>query len=140
MRIEVLIMWENEEKFPSAFECPPKNAFSYMDKLYKVSATNKENDRYLRKTMSDDKKISSPEKMCQACGHSVFLNEKDLIETKREISKVNKGIAKKWNYINSFKASPGSKILPTPSKTSYNHHTYWHYGDYNMIFCNECQL
>ena len=129
-------MWENKEKFPSKFICPPENSFSYSDVLYKVSTTNKENDSYLRKTFIDNNKpFNNPEKMCQACGHSVFLSKEDVMKSKKLKGKVSKGVLRKWNYINSFKPSHNSKILPTPSKTSHNHHTYWHYGEYNILFC-----
>ena len=124
------------KKFPSNFVCPPKEAYSYSKVLYKFSATNKENDSYLRNTYADSMKpFDNPKKMCQACGHSVFLNEEDMIKLKSSKGRVSKGVMKKWNYINAFMPSDKSKILNTPSKTSRDYHTYWHYGKINMIFC-----
>ncbi|GEM_PF-4563558 len=133
-------MWYNEDKFPDNYACPPDNAYNYDGVLYKVGASKNEMDSYLRKTYIESKNNISNIKLCQACGHSVYLNKEDIINSKKKSSKVNKGLLKKWKHIYSFMPNSDSKILDTPSHNTKNHHTYWHYGNSNMIFCYEESL
>ncbi|MCG7420994.1 hypothetical protein MHJ97_11220 [Macrococcus epidermidis] len=133
-------MWYNEDKFPNNYSCPPADAYNHNGILYKVSASDEEDDEYLRKTAIEQRNNISNNKLCQACGHSVFLDKEDIIKSKETSSKVSKGVLKKWKHIYSFKPNLNSKILDTPSKNTKNHHTYWHYGNNNIIFCYEQRL
>lgn len=74
------------------------------------------------------------EERCIMCGHSVFLDNKDIFEVINKKGKIAKGIKNKWRFIFSFEGSKCSKYQSTPSKINKKHYTYWHHGSKDIIY------
>lgn len=131
-------MYENENNFPNIndFQCPPRESVSAQGiTFYKCSDTNSLPSHYMEPMIIKGKKIPiDGRERCLMCGHSVFIDDKDIFELLNKKGRIAKGIKDKWKFIFSFEGTKFSRYLSTPSNSNKKHHTYWHHGNKDIDY------
>ncbi|HHR7598998.1 TPA: hypothetical protein ACS9IM_000882 [Staphylococcus aureus] len=77
-------MYEYESKYPNPndFQCPPKEAnFAEGITFYKCSDTYELPSQYMEPMIEKGSRFpKNNEERCLMCGHSVFVDDKDIFE------------------------------------------------------------
>ncbi|CAC8165484.1 Uncharacterised protein [Staphylococcus aureus] len=131
-------MYEYESKYPNPndFQCPPKEAnFAEGITFHKCSDTYELPSQYMEPMIEKGSRFpKNNEERCLMCGHSVFVDDKDIFELINKKGRIAKGIKDKWRFVFYFEGSQFSKYKFTPSKSNKKHYTYWHYGSNDIIY------
>lgn len=126
------LIWDNEEFFPdkSNYQCPPLGANIYAGFVFRFcheSIPCKEDF----KLVSSNSKFREKHKdnyslLCQGSGLSSYLCFEDAEENLLRMKKKSSGMNKRFKGIGKVKISENDGVIKeTPSKNTYNHHTWW---------------
>jgi hypothetical protein len=103
-------------------DCPPKEAEDALNKVYRLVMYNPPNADDFRSWRQEniDKELPQGVTECQAAGLSIYRDRTDAYQLTKRIPRFKKSkIA-----LGGLNPELG-KVLPTPSRSSKSHHTWW---------------
>lgn len=112
--------------WPSFFppNCPPPEAKDASGTVYRFVKNNPPlAEDFLTHKHRYPHQIFTGEKLCQACGLSVYISEKDILWARKSVPGMRKKLIVKANL--AALAAEFGKLKDTPSATSSPHYTWW---------------
>lgn len=101
-------------------KCPPPSALDASGEVFRLVSKNLPQPSDFRCYRELYPSRDFGEKLCQACGLSIFLDKSDVDRLRRRVPATRKKLLASGQLISAF-----GKILPTPHGASRSHHTWW---------------